>query len=98
MTGTLAIIESHIDMLDYDRPAMAFYPNDELNGDRSNWWGPNVAAVEAMLKDVGFDRVSLVSLRSYESEYRNLGVFNRGQEKIDWAGRRQGRAIWNAWR
>ena len=33
-----AIVESHVDLLDHDRPAMAFYPTNELNGDPSNWW------------------------------------------------------------
>ena len=29
----------------------------ELNGDTSNWCGPNVPAVESMLRTVGFRRV-----------------------------------------
>jgi tRNA (mo5U34)-methyltransferase len=98
VTGKQAIIESHVDMLDHSRPAMAFYPGDELNGDTSNWWGPNVAAVEAMLRVVGFQKVNLISLTSYQSADRKAGVFKSGQTKIDWSGRGQGRAIWNAWR
>jgi tRNA (mo5U34)-methyltransferase len=34
-----------------------FYPTNELNDDHTNWWGPNPAAVEAMLRDVGFTHV-----------------------------------------
>jgi tRNA (mo5U34)-methyltransferase len=98
VTGQQVIIESHVDMLDYNRPAMAFYPGDELNGDASNWWGPNVAAVEAMLKVVGFQKVKLIRLVSYKSLDRKLGVFGWGQRKIDWSGKKQGRAVWNAWR
>jgi len=56
-----AIIETHIDALDYPRPAMVFYPGATLNHDASNFWGPNPAAVESMLKEVGFAEVSLVS-------------------------------------
>jgi hypothetical protein len=36
---------------------MISYPNAELHNDPSNWWGPNPAAVIAMLKSVGFSRV-----------------------------------------
>lgn len=98
VTGKQVIIESHVDILDYDRPAMAFYPGDEVNGDPSNWWGPNVAAVEAMLNVVGFQKVKLISLTSYKSLNRKLGVFRSGQKKIDWTGKKQGRGVWNAWR
>ncbi len=31
-----------------------------MNRDASNWWGPNPAAVEAMLRAVGFARVEIV--------------------------------------
>jgi len=33
---------------------MIFYPGREQDGDPTNWWGPNPACVEAMLRDVGF--------------------------------------------
>jgi tRNA (mo5U34)-methyltransferase len=51
------VVETHIDITDYDRPAMIFYPGSELNADASNWWGPNVQCVTEMLKIVGFSRV-----------------------------------------
>lgn len=54
--GTL-IVETHLDAIESQRPAMTFYPNRELNDDPTNWWGPNRACVEAMLRDVGFDEV-----------------------------------------
>ena len=37
VTGKQLILETHLDMLDFDRPAMAFYPGDELNGDPTSW-------------------------------------------------------------
>jgi tRNA (mo5U34)-methyltransferase len=52
------ILETHLDALDVDRPAMVFYPTTQLNNDPSNWWGPNPACVEAMLRDVGFKSIS----------------------------------------
>lgn len=53
----LAIIETHIDALDYPRPAAVFYSGTTLNGDPTNFWGPNPACVESMLLEVGFRRV-----------------------------------------
>jgi tRNA (mo5U34)-methyltransferase len=53
------ILETHIDLLDVPRPAMAFYPGTELNGDDSNWCGPNPAMVLAMLKTVGFSKAEV---------------------------------------
>lgn len=59
VTGDLLILETHVDLLDCPRPAMVFYPGAEFAGDPTNWWGPNCAAVEAMLRDVGFRDVQL---------------------------------------
>ncbi len=60
VTGKQLILGTHVDLLGVARPAMAFYPGDELNHDSSNWWGPNPAAVLAMLRDVGFRRIEVV--------------------------------------
>ncbi|MBV9285737.1 MAG: hypothetical protein JO176_14035, partial [Acidimicrobiia bacterium] len=38
-------------------------PGDELGGDPTNWWTPNEAAVVAMLRDVGFREVRVVTSR-----------------------------------
>jgi tRNA (mo5U34)-methyltransferase len=56
----LLIVETHADLLDVRRPAMALYPGDEVAGDASNWWGPNVAALRAMLLEEGFASVEVV--------------------------------------
>jgi tRNA (mo5U34)-methyltransferase len=57
VTGERLIIESHADMLDVPRAAMAFYPFDELGGDASNWIGPNLLAIDGMLRATGFREV-----------------------------------------
>ena len=51
------VIETQLDLTDCDRPAMVFYPGDEMGGDASNWWGPNAQCVMDMLGAVGFSRV-----------------------------------------
>jgi tRNA (mo5U34)-methyltransferase len=57
VTREVLVLETHLDAESESRPAMVFYPGDELNGDASNWWGPNRACVEALLRAVGFTRV-----------------------------------------
>jgi tRNA (mo5U34)-methyltransferase len=61
VTKEQLILEMHVDMLFCRRPAMTFYPGDELNKDPTNWIGPNPAAVEAMLRTVGFRKVKIYS-------------------------------------
>ena len=55
VTRELLIIETHVDLLDIERPAIALYPGKELNEDPTNWCGPNVPALFAMLETLGFD-------------------------------------------
>jgi tRNA (mo5U34)-methyltransferase len=57
VTGEVAVIETVVDLLDIDVPAIAYYPSDSLNNDASNHFGPNVAAVKGLLTDAGFVHV-----------------------------------------
>lgn len=50
----MLIVESYTDLTTLETPAMRFFPGDEANDDVTNWWGPNAACIEAMLRDVGF--------------------------------------------
>jgi tRNA (mo5U34)-methyltransferase len=61
VTREMIVLETLVDMLHYSQPAVAFYPDDEMFGDATNWHGPNPAAVKAMLHEVGFNRVEIVS-------------------------------------
>ncbi len=56
VTDRLLVLDSHVSLVDHDEPMMRFYPGTELNDDPTNWCGPNPAAVEAMLRTVGFTR------------------------------------------
>ena len=53
VTANLLVMETVVDMVGFGRPAAAFYPGRELNGDPTNWWGPNAAAVHGMLQTRG---------------------------------------------
>ncbi|MGD0471824.1 MAG: DUF1698 domain-containing protein [Candidatus Velthaea sp.] len=52
------VLETHLDARNDRRPVMRFYPGATLNGDPSNWWGPNVACVRAMLTEFGFKNIA----------------------------------------
>lgn len=58
LAGKMLVVETHIDLrLAPEPPAMVLYPFDELNKDKSNWFGPNPSAVIGMLRTCGFSRV-----------------------------------------
>jgi tRNA (mo5U34)-methyltransferase len=57
LAGEVLILETHTDALEVRRPAMIMYPGGELDGDASNWWGPNPACMVALLKQCGFAKV-----------------------------------------
>lgn len=58
VTSELLILETHVDLrVGNDLPAAVFYPGTELQGDCTNWWGPNSKCLEAMLRTVGFERI-----------------------------------------
>jgi tRNA (mo5U34)-methyltransferase len=61
VTRRQLIMQTQVDMLAVNRPAMAFYPGNELGGDPTNWCGPNPAALQAMLETVGFRKVEILS-------------------------------------
>jgi tRNA (mo5U34)-methyltransferase len=51
------VVETHVEETADPRPTMIFYPGDDLNGDSSNWWGPNRRCVEDLLRLNGFGRI-----------------------------------------
>jgi len=55
-TRELAILETHVnESLGAAPPYMVFYETNELaDDDPTNWWGPNIACLEAMLRATGF--------------------------------------------
>lgn len=61
VTRELLVLETAVDLLHYRRPAIAFYPADEVGRDATNWCGPNPAAVLAMARVAGFRRGEIVS-------------------------------------
>ena len=72
----LIIIETHLDAMDQEKPAMIFYPTNQLANDPSNWWGPNPACIMAMLFDLGFS-----SEYTPHPVYGNRGIFHGRRRK-----------------
>jgi tRNA (mo5U34)-methyltransferase len=93
----LLILETVVDMIGVSRPAMAFYPERELNNDPTNWWGPNLAAVDGMLRTVGFRHVTCVTpLPSLPRRAARAVIHQvRGQNSLA-AAFRQDRAAFHA--
>lgn len=56
MTGDCLIVETQTDMNDTEEPVMRYYLGDELNGDGSNYWAPNIRCLENMMRELGFRR------------------------------------------
>jgi tRNA (mo5U34)-methyltransferase len=99
VTSNLLILETVVDMVGFRRPAVAFYPDRDLSGDPTNWWGPNVPAVNGMLRSVGFERVRTVTsppsvpFRAARAVAHSLRRRNRLV-----AAFRQDRAAFHAWK
>jgi tRNA (mo5U34)-methyltransferase len=97
VTRDLLILETVVDMVGFHRPAVAFYPNRELGNDPTNWWGPNVPAVEAMLRTVGFERVRTITPLPSLPYRAARAIFHtvRGKNRLA-AAFRQDRAAFHA--
>jgi tRNA (mo5U34)-methyltransferase len=99
MTHGQLILETVVDMVGLSRPALAFYPNDELNHDPTNWFGPNEAAVVAMLKRVGFARVETITPTRSALYRAARATWHRARGKNAWGlAFRQDRAVFHAWK
>jgi tRNA (mo5U34)-methyltransferase len=73
------IIETHVDLMEQDVPAIAFYPFDECAHDPSNWCGPNKAAMEAMLRFAGFKTIKSFPLTPVHYPVKGRDVTQYGR-------------------
>jgi len=82
----LLVLETHADLQGLRRPAMAYYPGAEVDGDESNWWGPNPALLQALLRGHGFERVDVVHrdplARRVARAVRRGGRYRIGQGRV----------------
>ena len=54
VTSDCLVIETHTDLTDYPTPALAYYPSVSLEGDGSNYFGPNLPFIVEVLRECGF--------------------------------------------
>ncbi len=59
VTGKVALIETLVDERVTDIPVMVFYEGDEIDHNKTNWWGPNLVCLKAMVKVSGFARMEV---------------------------------------
>jgi hypothetical protein len=72
---------------------MAFYPG-EVEGDPSNWWGPNAPLLEAMLTHEGFERVEMFAEgRAHRGARAVVRRLQRRPYRYQW-----GRLVAHGWR
>jgi len=93
------VLETAVDMLSHKRAAMAFYVDDDVGRDPTNWCGPNPSAVVGMLKTVGFKRVEIVSgLRSPWFRLAKGAYYWRKHGHQFWSTVRTDRIVVHAWK
>jgi len=78
----MLILDTETALDNEKRPAMVFFPGNELNKDPTNWWAPNIMCMEAMLKHVGFKRIEVSPTWPYDGNINH----------------RRGRFTFHAWR
>jgi len=96
VTGELLILDTETDLLHLRRPAWGFYPGDELRGDPTNWFAPNLAALRGALRAVGFSEVSVVWSTALPHRVGRAIRDRRRHGSGVWAGLWRGRAIVHA--
>lgn len=90
------IVETAVDLLEVRRPAMAFYPGSELDNDPTNWWAPNLACLEQMLRACGFREVQCVYRHSLARRAAFAARQSWRKEAPFLAALRRGRAAFHA--
>lgn len=98
VTRGMAIVETHA-FFRFRKSMLEFYPGRELFGDDTNWFSPNPAALEGMLRAVGFARV--VPVLKPTSAFRRLartirnGILRSSPVHVPFS---HGRLVYHAYR
>jgi hypothetical protein len=56
----MLIVETATGLNEIEVPAARFWPSTSLANDPTNFWTPNVACLDGMLRDAGFPHVEIV--------------------------------------
>jgi tRNA (mo5U34)-methyltransferase len=85
LTHDLIVVETVVSLNLSDKPAMVFFLGAELYDDETNWWAPNVACVEAMLKAVGFKTIEEPVIYAPPKEIRLRTLYLK-QKRVVYTG------------
>lgn len=105
----VAIIETHaIVVPGYEHLEICeFYSGNRLNGDVSNWWGPNLKALEGMCRAAGFARVEVMPRSGSVDAHGKGSLYRKTRRALSQKlrkmssppeRRRDFRAVVHAWR
>jgi tRNA (mo5U34)-methyltransferase len=86
------ILETEVDLLFLRRPAVSYF----LEGD--DWCAPNLAALRAMLRDVGFARVEIVYRTFLPHRLARACKWSLSKGRPFWRSASRGRAAVHAWK
>jgi len=94
LTQHLAVIETHaVAVHGYESREMCeFYSADQLSDDPSNWWSPNLKALQGMCEAAGFSRVEIVAGKERARRLALLPSF------LSFEKPRRFRAVVHAWK
>ncbi len=67
ITKGVLVLETFVDALDEEGPRVSVYDQNELNNDSSNWFGPNLRAIDIMLRRVGFKTIDFINLWDFNT-------------------------------
>jgi tRNA (mo5U34)-methyltransferase len=99
VTRDMLVLETAVDMLSCRRPAIAYYADNELGNDATNWCGPNPAAVVAMLRTAGFKRIEIISgIRPWYFRYAKAAYLKWTRGFQFWSMTRTDRIVVHAWK
>jgi len=88
MTSDHLVIETVTALAHEELPAMRLYKPGELGNDPTNFWAPNVPALEVMLRTFGFSRIeaipSPVSPENPLKQSPRLGIRSKAQRSASY--------------
>jgi tRNA (mo5U34)-methyltransferase len=91
VVGGVLVLETYADSLDAEGAAAAVYAEGEMNNDPTNWFGPNLRAIEIMLRRVGFKHVEFIN-------FWDVNTRDQMEGRSMWNRVRSGRLVVHAYR
>lgn len=98
VTKKMLVLETLTDFTNINRPAAAFYPDAQLDGDNTNWWGFNPSAIEHILRHVGFKKIKKVYSHPYWFRFGRAVKLKTRNKSGFFNSLSQSRVVYHAWK